>query len=39
MGERGVDPFTIAEIMAHSDIKMTRSYTQATVNAKPWKEG
>lgn len=34
MGERGVDPFTIAEIMGHSDIKMTRSYTQATVNAK-----
>ena len=34
MGERGVDPFTIAEIMGHSDIKMTRSYTHATVSAK-----
>jgi integrase len=34
MGERGVDPFTIAEIMGHSDIKMTRSYTHSTANAK-----
>jgi integrase len=34
MGERGVDPFTIAEIMGHSDIKMTRSYTRSTMNAK-----
>ena len=34
MGERGVDPFTIAEIMGHSDLKMTRSYTHATANAK-----
>jgi integrase len=34
MGEAGVDPFTIAAIMGHSDIKMTASYTHATIMAK-----
>ena len=34
MAERGVDPFTIAAIMGHTDIKMTASYTHATASAK-----
>lgn len=34
MAERGVDPFTIAAIMGHTDIKMTVSYTHATISAK-----
>jgi integrase len=34
MGEAGIDPFTIAEIMGHKDIKTTASYTHATREAK-----
>jgi len=34
MAERGVDPFTIAAIMGHTDINMTASYTHATASAK-----
>jgi integrase len=34
MGEAGVDPFTIAAIMGHKDIKTTSSYTHATIAAK-----
>ena len=34
MAERGIDPFTIAAIMGHTDIKMTASYTHATASAK-----
>lgn len=34
MGEAGVDPFTIAAIMGHKDIKTTSEYTHATIAAK-----
>jgi integrase len=34
MGEAGVDPFTIAEIMGHKDIKTTARYTHATREAQ-----
>jgi Site-specific recombinase XerD len=34
MGEAGVDPFTIAAIMEHKDIKTTSEYTHATIAAK-----
>lgn len=34
MAERGVDPFTIAAILGHTDIKMTASYAHATISAK-----
>ncbi|MFY9553626.1 MAG: site-specific integrase [Blastocatellia bacterium] len=34
MAESGVDPFTIAAIMGHTDIKMTASYTHATTSAR-----
>ena len=34
MGEAGIDPFTIASIMGHKDIKTTATYTHATREAK-----
>ena len=34
MGERGIDPFTIAEIMGHKDVRTTVGYTHATREAK-----
>ena len=34
LGERGVSPFIIAELMGHSDIKMTARYTHPTEEGK-----
>lgn len=34
MGEAGIDPFTIAEILGHKDIRTTVRYTHATHEAK-----
>jgi len=34
MGDTGADPFTIAEILGHADLRMTKRYTHATDEAK-----
>ena len=34
MGEAGIDPFTIAQILGHKDIRTTVGYTHATREAK-----
>ena len=30
LGEKGVDAFTIAQLMGHADLRMTARYTHAT---------
>jgi hypothetical protein len=34
MADAGADPFTLAAILGHSDIRMTARYTHATDEAK-----
>src|SRR5262249_40091001 len=34
LGELGVDPFTIADVLGHSDLRMTARYTHATDRAR-----
>jgi len=34
MGDTGADPFTIAEVLGHADLRMTKRYTHATDEAK-----
>jgi len=34
MADAGADPFTLAAILGHSDIRMTARYTHATDQAK-----
>jgi hypothetical protein len=34
--DAGADPFTLAAILGHSDIRMTARYTHATDEAKRW---
>jgi integrase len=34
LGELGVDPFTIADVLGHSDVRMTSLYTHATDRAR-----
>ena len=34
MADTGADPFVIAEILGHSDLRMTKRYTHATDQRK-----
>ncbi len=34
LGDTGADPFVIAEVLGHSDLKMTKRYTHATDQRK-----